>query len=182
MNDIKQLIEILSQAEGSLSVAKDIALQSDKEAADRACQALLAHAKAAIIAAKMTAVQHRLQISFLGYTLRYPEDCAAGYQLTEDLDELERSYPSYAESQKELRETIQPKFMSDNVWLSSENCSDQGLALFSVYDDFAMNRGEFIWVSPEKRAKRIKDRSDLEWSSTEARQKDIRVDSSEDDS
>lgn len=105
-----------------------------------------------LLTAKAIAIPHKLPIAFLNMTLRYPEDCAASEQIDEEeieklknsKDSWEREYGKRMEARlAELK--ISAKFLPDDIWDSSENCSDQGLGIFSNYDDFAAKRGAFAW-------------------------------------
>lgn len=122
---------LIKQAQDALAVAKDAGLSMNKDDASQAAQTLIAHAMEVVMIAKAISTPHKLPLVFLGWTLRYPEDCKAGYQLT---DEYFRNYLPNPES-------LQPRFLGDDIWYSSENCSDQGLGLFGRYDDFA-RRGD----------------------------------------
>lgn len=131
---------LLTEASAALSVVADMGAAANKEDAERIAQLLLAHAAAIVELSKRVAIPHKLALEFHGCTLRYPEDCAQADALQEDLEALGTTYPSYASYLEETRKHIQPKFLPDKIWDSSENCSDQGLGIFR-YDDFVHDRG-----------------------------------------
>lgn len=150
---MKDLEKLIDEAKQALSVAADCGTGVSKEDADRVAQMLLAHANEVVALAKRVAIPHKLELMFFGATLRYPEDCAASYEINEPpmtrveyerwyrggTDAYERYLKSYEESQARKRQ-IEPKFLGDGIWMSSENCSDQGFAIFR-YDDFTFYRG-----------------------------------------
>lgn len=135
----KDMKTLLDEAEGIVKVFGDAVMCSgDRTSHEMGAQALMAHAVRVIQAAKAVAWRHKIELHFAGTTLRYPEDCEAGYML----DEGPTQYKSYEEYKKTMRDSIEPKFLGDNIWSSSENCSDQGFGMFLRYDDFARNRGD----------------------------------------
>lgn len=148
----EQIDKLIGEAAGLISVAGDAVMQAnDKTSSEVAAQQLLAHALMIVKLAKNIAVQHKIELHFLGHTLRYPQDCAAGYQFNDPY-----FVPGYFDG-------IEPRFLPDSVWLSSENCSDQGLGMFNSYDDFPSRRGDYNWLSADERKSLINDQSDLSW-------------------
>ncbi len=126
--------DLMQQAWAALEVAGDLALQeSSKERVEDMTQRLLSLCHQTLALAKRAAVPHQIELQFLEYTLRYPKDCAAADQLDD---------PWYTE--RHTYDGIEPKFLGDLVWLSSSNCSDQGLALFSLPDFTNMRWGARI--------------------------------------
>lgn len=139
-----ELEDMIREADAALSVLRDIVLvDATKERAQQAVQLLLVHAKNALLTAKQVAVPHKLPVEFCNMSLRYPQDCDAGlkeekikeYRASED-----KGYRDFADEVEQAMERLEPKFLSDEIWSSSDNCSEQGFNLFSL-DDFTVNRG-----------------------------------------
>ena len=138
--------EILKESEEILKVFSDLVLEDGTEVrAQQAIQMLLVHAKNALLRAKELAIPHELPIDFLGVSLRYPKDNAAAYS-KESLEEMKKSPDKWerdeAERYEKRLEFVKPLFLGDEIWNSSDNCSDQGFGLFS-YNDFATTRGDY---------------------------------------
>lgn len=144
------LADMLKQAQDTLSVVRDLALEGDKNTAEQVSQMLLVHAREVLLAAKHIAIPHKIGLTFLNFTLRYPEDCDAGYQLTEEyiqeqLKSDEDWARRYGRNLASQQGTYEAKFLPSAIWDSSNNCSDQGLNMFTNFDDFALDRNDFTW-------------------------------------
>lgn len=146
IDDIKTLLKDVTN---TLEVVRDMSQEmGDKGFSEQVVQLMLAHTKDVLIATKFVAMPYRIPVEFFGAKLRYPQDCDAGYQLDEkyidDLLKSDNRYDrEYGQRLQEDNKLLEPKFLGDGIWDSSENCSDQGLSIFRLYDDFDMNRGDY---------------------------------------
>jgi hypothetical protein len=139
-----RLKELMAEAEQALAVFADEAIGDHRAKAELAVQMLLSHMEKVTKLVKAVSWPHKLPVHLHGYTLRYPEDCQAGYQLDDDYITRQQTaqHDSYAQYLIDAKKTIEPKFLHDAIWDSSSNCSDQGLAIFNN-EDFTGGNWEY---------------------------------------
>lgn len=146
---IAEIKELMKEAISALNVIRDCSQENgNKDFAEQVVQLMLTHAKDVLVATKFVAMPHQIPVHFFSLKLRYPQECEAGYQLDDKyiqdlLKSEDRSAREYGNRLERDKSSLEPKFLGDGIWDSSENCSDQGLSMFRMYNDFDMNRGDY---------------------------------------
>ena len=125
--------QVLAQILPIIDVVRDATLEMTKEDREQQIQSILVEVSRLLQLATDLATPDRIEFSFLGATMRYPDK----HEYVTEVDPNSQFYadhPKYLEMDLKRaafnKENLLPTLIRDEVWESSHMCSDQWSSIF----------------------------------------------------